>query len=152
MHLHHQRAAVTLSKTQLTRVRSSAPSQPQREVYHFLRKCVMCGKTAGVKNVRIRKERTETRTLCSVSLNWFAFWFYRKIRCSLQPKGVSIRKQPLSNTVTFQYPYFNSIHSRVSTEKAKVLTQGQMLPVVGCEVTLEARGLMGKAQQGTSGI
>lgn len=84
-------------------------------------------KTAGVKNVRSRKGRTETQTNSSVSMNWFAFWFYRKMTWCLQPKSVSIRKQPLSNAVTFEH--FNSIYFRVPTEKAKVLTRG---PDVTC--------------------
>lgn len=56
----------------------------------------------------------------SVSLNWFSFWFYSKKRWSLQHKIVSVVKQPLSNTVKFQYLCFNSNYSRVPTESAKI--------------------------------
>lgn len=61
----------------------------------------------------------------SVSLNWFSFWFYSKMRWSLLHKTGSVTKQPLSNTVRFQYLSFNSNYSRVPTESAKVLTEAR---------------------------
>lgn len=51
------------------------------------------------------------------------------------------------------YKRFDSNYSSVPTDSANVPTAaGNHVPVADCKVTLETRGLVGKAQEGTAGI